>query len=57
MTRELHPLLRHALQMRCRDFSAKGADVRVAEIVNVDEDDVRLFRREQRAQSGEKEAE
>jgi hypothetical protein len=38
---ELHALLRHAVEMRRGVFGAEGADVGVAEVVDVDEDDVR----------------
>ena len=45
MTHQLHPLLRHAVEVRRGDFSPKGTDVGVAEVVDVDEDDIRRGRK------------
>jgi hypothetical protein len=56
---ELHAFLRHAVELWCGCFAAKGADVRVAEVVDVDEDEVRrgVKRREEPRAKGEEEGE
>jgi hypothetical protein len=52
---ELHSFLCHAVEVRRGHLAAEGGDIGVAEVIDIDEDDVRPFCGEKRAESGETE--